>query len=408
MDLSWPAEVEAYRKDVKAFLRRELPAEWEGYGALSPEERPAFAQAWRDLLRANGRLAVSWPREYGGGGLSVLEQSVMMEEFTRAGAPTMPLPSDSQGLILIGPTILACGNDAQREYFLPKILSGEHRWAQGFSEPGAGSDLAGLRTSATRGPAGWVVNGQKVWQTAGDVANWLYVLARTNPEAPKHKGISLLLLPVDQPGVDVRPIRSMTGDFEFCEVFLTDAVTAAEHVVGDVDTGWSVAMTLLGLERGASASAAAVSSRIELERLATLARARGLADDPLFRQQFGWCVSKVEIMRFLALRALTTAQAGGPAGPEASLLKIYGSEYHKRVTELAMSVLGMDGMVASGAPGVASLGPDPLGAPNTPAAWENVFLTARAATIYGGSSQIQRNVLAQRVLGLPREPAVST
>lgn len=404
MDLSMPPQVEDFRTQVRAFLARELPTDWVGYGALEEAEGARFAADWRDRLVRSGMLAISWPREFGGAGLSVLEQSVMAEEFTRAGAPLLPMPSDVQGLLLIGPTLLEFGTQEQKEFFVPRILSGEHRWAQGFSEPGAGSDLAGLRTAAVRDGDSWVVNGQKVWQTAGDAANWIYLLARTDPQAPKHRGISLLLVPIDQSGVDVRPIRSMTGEREFCEVFFSDARTQATHVVGGVDNGWKVAMALLGFERGASAAAAAVAARIELDRLAQLAASRGKAADPVFRQQFAWCFSKVEIMRYLAMRALTTAQSGGPPGPESSILKLYGSEYHKRVTELAMSVLGTDATVSSGRRGVASLGPDPLGGENSPAAWQHVFLTARAGTIYGGSSQIQRNVLGERVLGLPRDP----
>lgn len=406
MDLSLPVGVELYRETIRSFLREMLPPGWSGYGALSPDERAAFAPAWREILLAHNLLAVSWPKEYGGGGLSLLEQSVMAAEFMAVGAPLMPLPSDSQGLILIGPTILAVGTQEQKAYFLPRILSGEHRWAQGFSEPGAGSDLAGVRLAATRHDDRWLLNGQKVWQTAGDSANWIYVLAKTNDQAARHAGLSLILVPIDQAGVDVRPIQTMTGDFEFCEVFFADAETPVRHVVGGVDNGWKTAMLLLGFERGASAAATAVASRIELDRLAVLARERGLTDDLRFRQDFAWCYSKVEIMRFLAMRMLTSALSEGRPGAEASLFKIYGSEYHQRVTELAMRVLGMDGTVVTGKSGIASLGPDPAGGPNSSAAWGKVFLTARAATIYGGSSQIQRNVIAERILGLPREPAL--
>ena len=248
------------------------------------------------------------------------------------------------------------------------------------------------------------MNGQKVWQTEGDKANWIFVLARTEPDAPKAKGISMLLVPIVEPGVLVRPIRAITGDEEFCEVFFDDARTAADNIVGGRGEGVSVTMTLLGFERGAASGAQYVEFRLELERLVALAREHGRADDPLIRQRVAWCYSKVEILRLLGLRVLTAAAQGRAPGPESSMLKLYWSEYRSRATELAMDILGPAGMVTSGAAGVASLGPEPLGAPNSIPAWQNGYLATRAATIYGGSSQIQRNTLGERVLGLPREP----
>lgn len=402
MDLTFPPEAQAFRERLRRFLRDNLPEGWAGIGALHESERLAFGHRWRELVSREGLLAVAWPREYGGAGLGPLEQFILAEEFIAAGVPLRPLPGDQHGLSLIGPTILQAGTEQQKQFFIPKILSGDHRWAQGYSEPDAGSDLASLRTRAVLRGAEWVINGQKTWQTAGDAANWIFVLARTDPAAAKHAGLSLLLLPIDQPGVEVRPIRTLTGHAEFCEFFFTDATASVDHVIGGVNNGWKTAMTLLGFERSSSAAAAAAAARVELDRLAELIRQRGRANDALIRQRFAWCWSRATILRYLALRAVTRQLDDAATGPESSILKLYVSTYQQRVTELAMDVLGPDAAVLSGRGAVAHLGPDPLGGANDPAAWETVFLTARAATIYGGSSQIQRNLLAERVLGLPR------
>ncbi|TDC97609.1 acyl-CoA dehydrogenase family protein [Actinomadura sp. 7K507] len=404
MDLASAPRTEAFRRDVRRFLAERLPPGWRGIGALSAAERAEFRPRWRETLREHGFLGIAWPKEYGGAGLPMTEQYALQEEFAVAGAPLLPLASDPFGFSLIGPTILRWGTEEQKRHFIPRILSGEHRWAQGYSEPGAGSDLFALRTSASLVDGSWAVNGQKVWQTAGDSANWIFVLARTEPDASRSRGLSLLLVPIDQPGVDVRPIRTMTGEAEFCEVFFTGARTDASHIVGPRGGGAKVALTLLGYERGAASGALYAGYRIELERLAELIRERGLDADPQIRERFAWCWSKVEILRVLGLKTLAVADSGAAPGPESSILKLYSAEYHARVTELAMDVLGTDAMVRSGPPGVSTVGADPLGSPNSPAAWQHAFLTARAGTIYGGSSQIQRTTLGERVLGLPREP----
>ena len=404
MDLSPSEATEKYRAEVVAFLTENLPSDWAGEGALTAEERAEFMPRWRELLLANGYLGLKWPTEYGGAGLGPMELYVVQEEFARVGVPTLPMPSDLFGFLLIGPTLMERGTPDQRKRFIPKILSGEYRFAQGFSEPEAGSDLFGLRTRGTIYGDEWVINGQKVWQTSGDAANWIFVLVRTEPDAPKAKGISMLLVPIDQPGVTVRPIRSMTGENEFCEVFFDDARTSVENIVGERGEGASVTMTLLGFERGGVDGSKYIEHHDELLRLIDLVVEQGRRDDPLVRQRLAWCHSKVEIMRLLSLRALTTALSGEPPGAQSSLLKIFISQFEASLTELAMDVLGAEGLVRSGEPGVASRGPDPLGSPNSANAWQNVYMTARAATIYGGSAQIQRNTLAERVLGLPREP----
>jgi hypothetical protein len=250
----------------------------------------------------------------------------------------------------------------------------------------------------------WVINGQKIWTSAGHLANWIFVLCRTDPEAPKHKGISFLLCPMDQPGVEVRPIKMISGESEFNEVFFTDARCPKDNVVGGVNNGWAVAMTLLGYERGESAATMPIRFRSELDRLVALAKERGKADDPVIRQRLAWCHSKVEIMRYLGMRTLTTFLAGQQPGPNASISKLYWSEYHRVVTELGVDILGPDALVPSGRKPSSAFQADDPGAPNSSASWTNTFLNARAGTIYAGSSQIQANIIGEMVLGLPKEP----
>ncbi len=300
MDITYPPEAEAFRARVRAFLAEHLPADWAGMGALDEEERERFREQWRRTLADNQMLAVSWPQEYGGAGLTLVEQVVLAEEFAKAGAP-QGSENDTFGIGMLGNTLIHLGTEEQRKHYLPRILSGEQRWCQGYSEPDAGSDLAGLRTTAVLDGDQWVVNGQKTWTSAGHLADHIFVLCRTDPDAPKHKGISFLLVPMDQPGVEVRPIRNMAGYALFNEVFFTDARTGADEVVGGVNDGWRTAMALLGFERGVTATTDAIRFRSEVERLIALARERGLTSDPRVRDRLAWCHSRVEVMRFRGL-----------------------------------------------------------------------------------------------------------
>ncbi len=404
MDPNYPPEAAAYREKIRAFLGEQLPANWKGIGALPHEEAAAFATEWRVTLFDHGLLAASWPTEYGGGGLTPLEQVVMAEEFHRAGVP-LGSSNDTFGIQMVGNTLLHWGTEEQKRHFLPRILSGQDKWCQGYSEPGAGSDLANLGTRAVLDGEEWVINGQKIWTSAAHLANWIFVLTRTNPDAPKHKGITFLLVPMDQPGVEVRPIQMMTGGSEFNETFFTDARTAKENVVGGVNDGWAVAMTLLGFERGEAAATMPIMFRGELDRLIELARQTGAASDPLIRQRLAWCHSKVEIMRYLGLRTLTGWLAGRSPGPEASIFKIFWSEYHQVVTALAVDILGPAAMTPQGKAPRSSFQADDAGAPNDSASWTGAFMVSRAGTIYAGTSQVQRNILGEMVLGLPKEPA---
>lgn len=403
MDVTYPPEAEAFRMRIRAFLAEQLPRDWRGPGALGPEEREAFAGQWRRALAAANLVAVSWPREYGGGGLSPLEQVVLAEEFARAGAPERA-ENDLLGIDLLGNTLIAVGTDEQKARFLPRILSGEDRWCQGFSEPDAGSDLAAVRTRAVLDGDEWVINGQKIWTSAGTTANWIFLLARTDPGVPKHQGLSLLLVPIDQPGVTVRPIVNAAGDSSFSEVFLTDARTKSAHVVGGVGNGWSTAMTLLGFERGSAVTTVAIEFGRDLDRLCDLARDRGVNGEPRIRDGLAWCYSRVQIMRYRGYRDLTLSLRGRLPGADAAISKVIWSEYFRRYTDLAVEILGLDAVSPAGpGNGGARVVPE-AGTPNSPSCWMDELLYSRAATIYAGSSQIQRNVIGERLLGLPREP----
>jgi alkylation response protein AidB-like acyl-CoA dehydrogenase len=401
MDISYPADVEAFRDEVRAVLAEELPSDWQGIGAIaSRSEAQAFARRWRASMHRRGLLGITWPERYGGRGLSKLHQVVLVEELAKAGL-TFGEHTDLFGIKMLGSTLLRWGTEAQKERFLPRILAGADRWCQGYSEPDAGSDLASLQTRAVLDGDEWVINGQKIWTSEAHHANWIFLLARTVPEAPRHKGISFLLCPLDQPGIDIRPIRQLAGEPEFNEVFFTDARTAAENLVGPVNEGWSVAMTLLGHERGEEAATNPILFRAELDRLFVLARERGRHRDPLIRQRLAWCYGRVEIMRYLGYRILTQSLQDGDIGPAASIAKLYWSEYHVKATELALDIEGLAGLAPRGRPPLRAVRTDDPGAPNSTGSWLGAFVNARAGTIYAGSSEIQRNIIAERVLGLP-------
>ncbi|MDQ1394878.1 MAG: hypothetical protein QOG64_137 [Acidimicrobiaceae bacterium] len=405
MDVRYPPEADVYREKVQAFLAEHLPVDWKGTGGLEGEALERFGQEWRRTLYENKYLAVSWPKEYGGAGLTPLETVILAEEFAKAGVP-QGVANDGFGIQMVGNTIIQWGTEEQKQHFLPRILSGEDKWCQGYSEPNAGSDLANLGCRAERDGDEWILNGQKIWTSAGHLANWIFVLARSDPTAPKHRGISFLLVPMDQPGIEVRPIRMISGESEFNEVFFTDARCPVDNVLGGVNNGWAVAMTLLGYERGESAAVTPIEFRGELDRLFALAREYGKNGDPGIRQRLAWCYTQVEIMRFLGYKVLTQFLGGGRPGPEASIGKLFWSEYHRKVTELAMDIMGMDGLAPSGRKPSSAFRTDDTGAPNSSASWTNTFLNARAGTIYAGTSQVQRNILGEMVLGLPKEPRV--
>ena len=403
MQPTYPAEGEAYREKVQAFLAEHLPTSWQGIGQLEGEALERFVRNWRHTLYEHGYLAPGWPQEYGGAGLSALEQVILAEELAKAGVPTGG-SNDIFGIQMLGNTLLQWGTEEQKAHYLPRILSGEDLWCQGYSEPNAGSDLGNLGCRAVLDGDQWVINGQKVWTSAGHLADHIFVLARTDPEAPKHKGISFLLVDMRQPGVEVRPDQDDLGRVRVQRGLLHRRHLPEGRGRGRRQQRWAVAMTLLGFERGEAAATLPIRFQAELDRLIALARERGVADDPLIRQRLAWCWSKVQIMRYLGLRTLTRFLGGHHPGPDGAISKLYWSEYHRVVTELAVDILGADALVPTGRPPSSAFQSDDAGAPNSSASWAMTFLNARAGTIYAGTSQIQRNILGEMVLGLPKEP----
>jgi len=408
MDPRHHADAETFRVRIRAVLAANLPEGWQGIGAIEErDEADRFVERWRSVLAANGLLGVAWPRAYGGAGLTRLEQVVLVEELARAGVPAMGY-NDTFGIKMLGGTLLRWGTEDQKLHFLPRILSGEDRWCQGFSEPGSGSDLASLSTRAVRDGDRWVIDGQKLWTSRAREANRIFVLARTDPAASANRGITFLLVDLDQSGIEIRPVRALSGESEFNEVFFSGVTTPADHVVGAVNGGWAVATTLLGLERGEEASTNPILFRAELDRLLALARSRGADRDPVVRQKLADLYARCEVMRYLGLRILTGVLRDGALGPEASISKLYWSEYHQRVTRVALEILGAEGMTVTGRGPLRAYRTDDPGAANTTGSWVGTFYNAVAGTIYAGTSEVQRNILGETVLGLPREPRASS
>jgi alkylation response protein AidB-like acyl-CoA dehydrogenase len=377
----------SFRAEIRDWLADNLTGEFAALrGVGGPgREHEAFDErlAWERRMAAAGWTCVGWPREYGGRGASLAQQVIFHEEYARADAPARVGHLGEQ---LLGPTLIALGSEAQRRRFLPEIVAVRELWCQGYSEPGAGSDLASVSTSAVLDDEGWVLNGQKVWTSLAQVADWCFALVRTEPGSRRHAGLSYLLVPMRQQGVRVRPIRQLTGTAEFNEVFFTDARTDRDLVVGEVGGGWPVAMATLSFERGVATLGQQVGFRRELAGIVELARSTGALDDPLLRDQLTRAWIGLDVMRSHALRTLDLAGADPWA---ASVAKLFWAVWHRALGELAMRVCGAAGLVA---------GPD-----GELDQWQRLYLFSRADTIYGGSNEIQRNIIAERVLGLPRE-----
>jgi alkylation response protein AidB-like acyl-CoA dehydrogenase len=384
LDLRESAEEQAFRGEVREWLEGHLVGEFadaRGIGGMGREhEGFEIRLAWEQLLGKAGWTCLAWPVEHGGRAASLGQQVIWAEEYSRANAPAR---INHIAEHLLGPTIISFGTPEQQRRFLPPIVSGGELWCQGYSEPDAGSDLGNVKTRAVLDGDEWVVTGQKVWTSLAQWAQWCFVVCRTNPDAPKHKGISYLLVPMDQAGVDIRPIVQLTGGSEFNEVFFDGARTDRANVVGDVDGGWRVAMGTLGFERGVSTLGNQIAYARDLEEIFALARGNGKASDPVVRQRLADAWIGLRLIRLNALRTMSTENPG----PEASIGKLFWATWHRAMGELAMDVAGFD-----------------LDRPELDDL-RNVFLFSRADTIYGGSNQIQRNVIGERVLGLPKEPA---
>jgi len=403
MQPTYPPESQEYRGKIQIFLEENLPAGWNGIGALQEDERAEFQRNWRQTLSENQLLAPSWPAEYGGAGLSHIEQVILNEEFAKRGVPTSG-SNDGFSIGMVGNTILAWGTEEQKKYYIPRILSGEDVWCQGYSEPNAGSDLANLGCKAELDGDQWVINGQKIWTSSAHTANMIFVLARTDGDATKHAGISFLLVPMDQEGIEVRAITNIVGHDHFNEVFFSDANCPKENVLGGVNNGWAVGNTLLGFERGVGATTTALGFGAELEMFIDLARQSGKSEDPLVRQQVAKFYTSVQLMKYRGMQALTRYLSGASPGPESSVGKLHWSQHHQEITEAAINLLGPAGMVGFGDENRGGLGAPAIGTENTAANWIASLLIARPGTIYAGSSEVQRNIVGERVLGLPKEP----
>ena len=388
MDLAFTREEEAFREEVRAWLRANLPAGWGkgGVGGYRNEDDEDLQRGWQRRLHEGGWLKLGWPKEAGGRGATPVMQAIFQEELTRAEAPGI---LGRLGVSLLAPTLWVHGSPWQKDTYVEKILAGDLIFCQGFSEPHAGSDLAGLKTRAERRDGHWVLNGQKTWSSGAHYADRSFLLARTDPAAEPHRGIGFFLVDMHQPGVETRRIRQLTGGGEFCEIFLTDARVEDHDLVGAPGDGWKIAMTTFGFERSGLANA----SRFErvAGALAALARSRGAGADAAVRQRVAQSFIEAQVFRLNGMRSLTRAQQGRAPGPEASLAKLYWSEMDKRIQEAAISVQGLYGALA----------PDDAWALED-GRWQYGWMWSQAETIYAGSSEIQRNIIAERVLGLPR------
>jgi alkylation response protein AidB-like acyl-CoA dehydrogenase len=376
MDLTLSPSELAFRDELRSWLAENHP------GEDPPGDDEAFEhrRAWQRKLYDAGYAGFAWPKEYGGRGATLVEQALFGEEMARARAPA---PVNVLGLVMGGPVVMNHGTDEQKERWLQPILTGNEIWCQGFSEPESGSDLASLKTRAVKSNGEWVATGQKVWTTYAHRAKWCMLVARTNPDVPKHQGLTYFIMDMEQDAVQVRPLRQITGEPEFNELFMEEARIPEENVVGGVGNGWAVAITTLMNERAGLGASSAAAVRIGLEELKELARERGVADDPLIRQRIAQLAIEVELLRLNSWRGLTHIMTRGVPGPEGSLPKWQWGEINQALTELAVDILGEEG-----------------------AAWDSPWtyrlLRSRANSIEGGTTEILKNIVAERVLGLPK------
>jgi len=388
VDLGFTKEEESFREEVRSWLDENLPAEWRhrGVGGYREDDDEDLQRRWQRTLHEAGWLKLGWPADAGGRGATPVMQAIYQEEMARAGAPVI---LGRLGVTLLAPTLLGHGTQWQKDEYIDRILSGDLVFCQGFSEPDAGSDLAGLRTRAEHKDGRWVLNGQKTWSSGAHYADKSFLLARTTTEGEAHKGIGFFLVDMHQPGVEVRRIRQMTGGGEFSEIFLSGAEVEDRDLVGQPGDGWKIAMAVFGFERGGLAQAARFERAVG--ELAALARNHGVGSDAATRQRVAQAQIEAHVFKVIGLRNLTRAEHGHPPGPEASLTKLYWSEMDKRMQELAVGLQGAYGALAPESPSAIEDG-----------RWQYGWMWAQAETIYAGSSEIQRNIIAERVLGLPR------
>jgi len=377
MDLTFSEPELAFRDELRAWFGEHDPGR-------EPEHDEDAHYAWRRAfqrqLAQDGWAAVHWPPEYGGRGATLTQSAIFFEELGRSGSP---LPANVLGLLLAGPTIMTWGTPEQKERHLAPILTAEEIWCQGFSEPDAGSDLASLKTRAVPDGDEWVVTGQKVWTSGAQYSKWCMLVARTDPEAPKHKGLTYFLMDMEQEGVQVRPLRQITGESEFNELFIDGARIPDENVLGGVGNGWKVALTTLMNERSGLAFFLQVRLRQVLDRLIAEAAQRDLLDDPVIADRLGELHLRAEVLRLTAYRGLTAIEKYGQPGPEGSLTKWMWSETNQQLTQFAADLLGPEALIAGGR-------------------WSYELLRARGNSIEGGTTEVLKNIVAERVLGLPK------
>jgi alkylation response protein AidB-like acyl-CoA dehydrogenase len=384
MDLRFSPADEQYRLQFRAWLEANLPR---GEAPADPDAAFAFQRAWQRQLYDGGWIGIHWPKAYGGQGATLVQQAIYAQETARANAPQ---PANILGIMIVGPTLIAHGTEAQKQRFIPKILNADEIWCQGFSEPNSGSDLASLQTRAVLDGDEFVVNGQKIWTSLGQYADWCILLVRTDADAPKHRGITYLLVDMHSPGITVRPLKQITGHAEFNETFFDNVRVPRQNVVGDINDGWRIAMTTLTYERGISSLATQVRIKQHLTAMIDYARGKCLAQDAVLRQALAEAYIRVEIMLLNLYRGITKRLRGQPPGPEASLDKLYWSELDKWLQELGMSMQGPFSQLMHDSPHA------------IPGDWQYSFLWSRAGTIYSGTSEVQKNIIGERVLGLPK------
>lgn len=393
MDLNLSPSELKFRDELRAWLAANVPKDWDAKRDQSMHQRFDFLKRWQRTMYEAGWAGISWPKEYGGRGASLMEQVIFWQELALAGAPPL---ANVLGVGLVGPTLIAFGTEAQKKRYLSKILSAEEIWCQGFSEPDAGSDLANVRCEARLEGDHYIVNGQKVWNSYGWAAHWCQLVVRTDPTAAKHRGITVLLVDMKSQGVEVRPLRQMTGETEFNEIFFRDVRVPAENLVGKMNEGWEVAMGTLMHERGTLGAGMQVIYRRNMDRLIELSRTterngHKAGDDPVIRQRLAQCYAEIEIMRWNQMRAFSRITATGVPGPEGSIQKIFWSELNQRFQQVAQELLGPYGQLEAG---------DPLAIDN--GSWAYGYLRTRGNTIEAGTSEIQRNIIGHFVLGLPK------
>jgi alkylation response protein AidB-like acyl-CoA dehydrogenase len=397
MDFTLTSEQHAFREDVRKWLQVNIPRDWEAraMGAADVPRPEAYAamRAWQRKLYDAGFIGLTWPKEYGGRGLTFLEEMILHEEMALAKAPPI---LNILGVGMAGPTIVAYGTEEQKRRYPAKILSCEEIWCQGYSEPDAGSDLASLQTRAVKDGEHWVINGQKVWTSLAHIADFMMLLARTDPDAPRHKGITYFLLDLKLPGVTVKPLKQLTGDAEFNEVFFDNVRVHESQVLGGVNNGWTVGLTTLMYERLALGFGLQVRLRIALDSLIELARkmdkhGRSVVKDPVMRQKIAQLWIDTECLKYMGARAITKLLKGEMPGPEASAGKMGWVETHQKLQELAMEIEGPYSQILRGSDWAVDGG-----------LWQYTFLRSRANSIEGGTTEIQKNIIGERVLGLPK------